>query len=406
VFYRQTVLLTAIVFLAVTGFAARLEQMYFMAGLLAFLTLGAYLIARFSTRGLELQRGPAHKLSEGGWCDLSITVTNRSLLPKAFISLRDELPAWLEPVSPAEVALPTLLPRRSARLTYRVRATKRGVFKLGPVVVSATDLLGAFHAERRIEAPQELIVYPTPERFSAEALAGALTFGGWETAQATLAGAGMELYGIRDYRPGDALRRIHWPSTARLGHFHVVEFEETLGADLVIAVDLRRGAHAGAGKDSTLEVAIKAAASLAAHAVDNGARAMVVGRDGGRSYRVAAGQPGELPLLLEALARMEAQGEWSLAQVMAEVEGPAAGAAAVLLTAAPEAGLLDLVGAWVRRRAQVVVMLFDAGSYGAQPAPDVYAWEKRLRVAGARVEIVRRGDQLERVLGRAMADAA
>jgi len=404
--YKQTVLLTGITFLGLTGYILRLEQLYFMALLLAFAALGSYAICVLSVRGLELQRGPARKFYQGERTDLSFTLTNASRLPKVFLSVEDTLPEWLEPVGEPRFIVPMLMPRRSIELSCRVRGVKRGAFVLGPVKVSATDLLGAFRIERRLEAPQEIIVYPSPARVAPEPLAGVRSFGGVETEQLSAAGAGLEFYGIRDYRPGDALRRIHWPSTARLGHFEVVEFEESFGADLMIAIDLRRGTEFGSGKDTSLEMAIKAAASLAAFAANSGASVAVVAQDARRRYLASARRPEELPLVLEELARMEGDGEKPLSEVMAGGEEAAAGAWAVLLTAAPDAGLAAATAAWAKRQAQVVAVLFDAASWGAQAAEDIYALSRRLEAAGAQVEIFRRGDRLEGLLGRTVSHAA
>ena len=404
--YKQTVLLTGITFLGLAGYVMRLEQLYFMTAMLVFLALGSYWLSRWAVRGLEVRRGPVRKVYEGERCDLTMIVTSRSRLPKVFLSVRDTLPEWLETLGGAEVMIATLAPGRSVELTVRLRALKRGAFQLGPIAVAATDPLGAFRTERRLEAPQELIVYPKPVRVSLGAFAGTLSFGGAETEQLSAAGAGLEFYGIRDYRPGDALRRIHWASTARRGHLHVLEFEETLGADVVIALDLRRGAHAGSGRDSSLETAVTAAASLAAHAVGNAAGVTVIGQDRRRSYRASARRPEELPGVLEALARMEADGDAGLGQVMAGANELVAGTTAVVLTAAPDAQLAAAIEAWARRQAQVVAILFDAASYGEEDGGEVYAMQRRLEAAGARVAIIRRGDGLEGALGQAMTDAA
>nr|WP_281372849.1 DUF58 domain-containing protein [Kineococcus aurantiacus] len=70
---------------------------------------------------------------------------------------------------------------------------------------------------------------------------------------------------IREYRVGDDLRRVHWRSTARRGAVMVRSDEHPGRPDVVVLLDTRTGAHAGPGAASSLEWAISAAASVAAH---------------------------------------------------------------------------------------------------------------------------------------------
>ena len=51
------------------------------------------------------------------------------------------------------------------------------------------------------------------------------------------AGSGNELFGIREYRPGDSLRRIHWRSSARHGELVVREYEPPGMRTVSILVD-------------------------------------------------------------------------------------------------------------------------------------------------------------------------
>src|SRR5262249_47039615 len=51
------------------------------------------------------------------------------------------------------------------------------------------------------------------------------------------AGSGNELFGVREYRPGDSLRRIHWRSSARHGELVVREYEPPGLQTLTIMVD-------------------------------------------------------------------------------------------------------------------------------------------------------------------------
>ncbi len=69
---------------------------------------------------------------------------------------------------------------------------------------------------------------------------------------------GDEFYGLREYRIGDDLRRVHWASTARTDQLMIRQPENLLQGRLTIAVDLRSTVHDAA----TLEAALSAAASL------------------------------------------------------------------------------------------------------------------------------------------------
>ena len=51
--------------------------------------------------------------------------------------------------------------------------------------------------------------------------------------------------GVRDYVPGDPVRRVHWPTTARRGDLVVKEVEEPGAPRLVVVLDLGGGAAAG-----------------------------------------------------------------------------------------------------------------------------------------------------------------
>jgi uncharacterized protein (DUF58 family) len=69
--------------------------------------------------------------------------------------------------------------------------------------------------------------------------------------------------GLRDYIPGDNLRRINWRATARFDTLIVRQLEAAASDDWWIFVDLDEAAQAGSGQDSTLELSIILAASLA-----------------------------------------------------------------------------------------------------------------------------------------------
>ena len=49
--------------------------------------------------------------------------------------------------------------------------------------------------------------------------------------------------GVRDYAPGDALRRIHWPTSARRDRLMTKEFDQDPQADVWIFLDAYAPVH-------------------------------------------------------------------------------------------------------------------------------------------------------------------
>src|SRR5205823_14479461 len=68
---------------------------------------------------------------------------------------------------------------------------------------------------------------------------------------------------IRDYVAGDALSRIHWPTSAHYNKLMVKEFDLDPAVDAWIVLDLNEKVQAGKGEHSTEEYAVTIAATVA-----------------------------------------------------------------------------------------------------------------------------------------------
>lgn len=77
------------------------------------------------------------------------------------------------------------------------------------------------------------------------------------------AGEGLEFAGVRPYRHGDRLRRVHWRTSLRRQALYVNDYYSERNADIVILIDTL--AMLGTAEHSTLDIAVRTAASLAAH---------------------------------------------------------------------------------------------------------------------------------------------
>ena len=77
--------------------------------------------------------------------------------------------------------------------------------------------------------------------------------------------------GVRDYRPEDDFRRVHWPLTARTGALQVKEYEPTAARNLVVCLNVATLEQHWLGVDSELlETLVSLSASLVQGALHDG----------------------------------------------------------------------------------------------------------------------------------------
>jgi uncharacterized protein (DUF58 family) len=90
-------------------------------------------------------------------------------------------------------------------------------------------------------------------------------------------GAGISFDEVREYHPGDDIRRIDWNVTARAGHPFVKRYVEERELTVLLAVDLSASQRFGTGPRAKRQVAAELAALLTVSAVGNGDRVGLAG---------------------------------------------------------------------------------------------------------------------------------
>ena len=93
-------------------------------------------------------------------------------------------------------------------------------------------------------------------------------------------GPGVEYADIRPYVPGDQLRAVNWPVSARRGHLHVTQRLTDRAADIVVLIDTYRQ-PAGPATEATERV-VRGAAQVVQTALRHGDRAGIVALGGNR----------------------------------------------------------------------------------------------------------------------------
>jgi len=126
-----------------------------------------------------------------------------------------------------------VVPSEGWSLLRMVKGVRRGPVQASGWRLGTSDPLGFFQGFRKADDGEIALVLP---RFTS--LAGRRETRELEASVATpRAGSGNEIFGIREYQPGDSLRRIHWRSSAKRGELVVREYEPPGVQTLTIAVD-------------------------------------------------------------------------------------------------------------------------------------------------------------------------
>ena len=185
-------------------------------------------------------------------------------------------------------------------------------------VARLQDALGFFRIKNVLNIVSNIIIYPSVFRILAfpPLATGSVSWMGVETAK--ISGDSHEFFGIREYQRGDAISRMHWPSTARHNKLIVKQFERNSVQEATIVLDLKKGNDIGAGRETTLEYSVKIAGSIAKFLMNSGAFVQIIGY--AKEAMVVPFGKGESHVykVLEFLAGVRSEGIFTLSETLEE----------------------------------------------------------------------------------------
>jgi uncharacterized protein (DUF58 family) len=224
--------------------------------------------ALYAGLGLVLARRPrldaeveleAERVLEGDELDVRVTLVPDVDAERVEVLL--QLPRELvvaDGVNPVQLRLAE---GERRELMLRLRCTRWGAFRVGRVYLRAHDAFGLFVHEVTLDRRQPLKAYPSEEHVR-DLLKPLETqvFAGNHVARQK--GEGIEFADLRPFVPGDRVRHVNWRASARRGELWINEHHAERNADVVLLLD--SFAEARRGDRSTLDPALRAAATLAA----------------------------------------------------------------------------------------------------------------------------------------------
>ena len=267
---------------------------------------------------------------------------------------------------------------------------QRGQFLLGPWALHSADPFGIFHVTVRYPVSEEIIIHPPIlSELPVPLPAGQST--GRSRARERSWQATVNAASVRDYRPPDPYRWIHWRTSARTGDLHVRQFDLDAAGPIWLLLDLHAEAHVGSGPEGTEEQGVLLAASLAARALHEN-RPIGLAAYGRRPRVIPPGQgAGQQWRLLHALALVTAEGDVTLEQALGDLGRVAQrGSAAVIITPTAEADWLPALSQLARAGVQCNVIVMERASFGAKQSN--HGLHDAIRNLGINCQLVHQGD--------------
>lgn len=254
------------------------SALWILAGITGVLVVGAsYGLANlWSDSAVVTRVGDDREVKIGSQVPVEIVVTNTSKIPLPWILVEDLLPRLndqtLSPSVPhtgRRLGVFLIPAEGEVRLEYVVQPNRRGYLQVGPTVVETGDLLGLFRRFKVAGDPCYVTVLPEIVAMSAFDVGSRRPIGEVRIREHVIDDP-TRLRGIRQWQPGDPMRRVHWSATARTGVLHskIYEPSSVIGATLIL--DMHESSNPLSQEPRRLDLAVSAAASIATTLHDAG----------------------------------------------------------------------------------------------------------------------------------------
>jgi uncharacterized protein (DUF58 family) len=339
--HRGWSLLGATIGLIAGGRLLGLVQLWVLATAALLALLGAVVWTSTRTVDMQASRHVVRRLQVGvdGRVDLSVSSEGARATP--MLTLTDAFDGGRRH---ARFLLPPLASGTTARAAYRVPTERRGRYEIGPLRASVGDPFGLSNRSWRAAGLDEVIVQPRVHDVMPLPEGGGDDLDSNDRRVVGQLDVTGEFLMLREFAPGDDLRRVHWKSTARHQRLMIRQDESRRRAPVLVMLDVRSAAH----DRTSFELAVEAVASIVT-SLDRDQRQVEVRTTNGERL----GQAGRryVASLMDELAVIEPTGVGRLAP------GRARPSAVVAVLGRPRDGDLLVLERLTGRRGMLAVVV-------------------------------------------------
>ncbi len=297
----------------------------FMSGVLLkswvlfLVTIADLSIIAASLRGLppdeievETERGSTEmNIYEEGevWIKVKVENKGRSL---RFLEIYDVIPPEVEIVEGSNRKVVDLEEGGKTVLKYKISCKTRGELEIGPSKIRYRDPLHLYYQSTTIPEKVKLHILPRAQELSRTRVRPSYTKNWLGNIRSKSIGIGSEFFSLREYVPGDELRRINWKATARQLSPITNEFEGEKSGDVILIVDGYLEGNVGTLRQNTTKASIKAASSLAADILKDRNRVGLIVLGDFLSWVYLGSGRDQYYEIMECLSKVESGGVWQL----------------------------------------------------------------------------------------------
>jgi uncharacterized protein (DUF58 family) len=271
--------LIATLLLGLAAINAGLNLLFLVWGMMLFLVLASGVLSELCLRDLEVKRTAPTAIHAGAPYLMGISLTNLKKRQPSFSVEVEDLVAG-RPIDKRCYFL-KLPAGRTQETAYRHLITRRGRHQLSGFRLSTKFPFGLIQKSRDVAAPMDLLIYPALVNVPESMLHGLPASSGLGRVKSRARNG--DFFGLRDYRPGDEPRDIHWRTTARRGVPFVRESEDDEGMEATILFDNASGGATAEAFERAVSLTASVAVTLIrrGYRISLGVRGGEIARDGG-----------------------------------------------------------------------------------------------------------------------------
>lgn len=343
----------------------------------------SWIWALISIQGIVIKRfGRGFRQQLGNVFEERFEITNRFPLVRVWLEVKDKSDL---PGSMGSRVFSWVGGKETRTYSSYTLLTHRGEYSLGPTELLSGDPFGLFAFKRQFKQENSVVVLPYMVHLSSFPYPPGMLTGGKALRNRTLETTPHSA-GVREYFPGDPLKRIHWPSSARKERFMVKEFDQDPQADVWIFLDSQASEHFQLPEEglqkgdrfwlwrqkyefklppNTFEYAASTAASIGDFFIRQG---QSVGfASAGQVTTSLSAERGERQQskILETLAFLKPEGKLPLlGLVEAHLSNLPRGSIVILITPSIDRNVVFAADALLIRKLRPIVIQIDRVSYG------------------------------------------